>query len=511
MRRLLLGALAAVALVIATATAASAHPLGNFTVNHYLGVTLKPESVDVRVVTDTAEIPTAQQRGEIDVDGDGALSVTEAAAWAHASCARVERDVSVEVGGAPLRWGITSETFAFVPGAGGLDTGRLECGLRSAAVISSAEVVVRDNASRGRIGWHEITVVGSGVELLRSPVPATSVSDELRHYPGDLLASPLDVREARLHVQAGSGDSTYGTFVSAPKAGPFTRAIGVVDKKFTSLVGQRHATVGSILLTGLLALLLGAGHAALPGHGKTIMAAYLAGKRGSVRDAITVGATVTITHTLGVLLLGLALTVSSALAGDVVTRRLALLSGIIVVGVGVGLLRSALRGGDRGHTHGPGGHSHGPSDHDHPHDHPHPHEHEPAVHHNLGPASGGVALLERTHTSDITVTPRRTRRTGLIGMGVAGGLVPSPSALVVLLSTIALGRAWLGIVLVVLYGLGMAGALTAVGLLLVRASDGMQRRFSEPGPMAQRLARALPVVAAGAVILVGALLTVRAA
>ncbi|MDX6275249.1 MAG: nickel/cobalt transporter (NicO) family protein, partial [Frankiales bacterium] len=388
-----------------------------------------------------------------------------------------------------------------------------------AAVISSAEVVVRDNANRGRIGWHEITVVGGGVELLRSPVPATSVSDELRHYPGDLLASPLDVREARLHVQAGSGDSTYGTFVSAPKAGPFTRAIGVVDKKFTSLVGQRHATVGSILLTGLLALLLGAGHAALPGHGKTIMAAYLAGKRGSVRDAITVGATVTITHTLGVLLLGLALTVSSALAGDVVTRRLALLSGIIVVGVGVGLLRSALRGGDGGHSHGPGGHSHGPSDQDHPHDHEHPydhdhphdHDHAPAHHHDLGPASGSLALLERTHTSDITVTPRPTRRTGLIGMGVAGGLVPSPSALVVLLSTIALGRAWLGIVLVVLYGLGMAGALTAVGLLLVRASDGMQRRFSEPGPMAQRLARALPVVAAGAVILVGALLTLRAA
>ncbi|MDX6274325.1 MAG: hypothetical protein QOJ92_1535, partial [Frankiales bacterium] len=128
MRRLLLGALAAVALVIATATAASAHPLGNFTVNHYLGVTLKPESVDVRVVTDTAEIPTAQQRGDIDVDGDGTLSAAEAAAWAHASCASVQRDVSVEVGGASLHWAISSETFAFVPGAGGLDTGRLECG-----------------------------------------------------------------------------------------------------------------------------------------------------------------------------------------------------------------------------------------------------------------------------------------------------------------------------------------------------------------------------------------------
>lgn len=521
MRRLLLGSLAGVALVVATPTAASAHPLGNFTVNHYIGVTLTPTSVDARVVVDTAEIPTAQQRGAIDVDGNGTLSEVEAAAWARASCATAARDVAISLGGKPLALTITSGAFRFVPGAAGLDTGRLECGLTApVSIASSSDLVVQDLAARNRIGWHEITVVGKGVELIRSPVPATSVSDELRRYPGDLLASPLDVREATVHVRAGEGASTYGTFVSAPKAGPFGRALGAVDKKFTSLVGRRHATAGSVLLASLLALLLGAGHALLPGHGKTIMAAYLAGKRGSARDAITVGATVTITHTVGVLLLGLALSLSSALAGDVVTRRLALVSGIIVVGVGIGLLRSALRGGAHGHNHGPGGHTHGPSEHEHEHGHDHPHhdhahsDHGSELAHDGAAAPAALAVLSRPapdhdHDHDHADAPRRTRRTGLIGMGIAGGLVPSPSALVVLLSAIALGRAWLGIVLVVLYGVGMAGTLTGIGLLLVRAGHRVQRRFLEPSASVQRITRALPVVAAIAVIAVGALLSLR--
>jgi ABC-type nickel/cobalt efflux system permease component RcnA len=96
-------------------------------------------------------------------------------------------------------------------------------------------------------------------------------------------------------------------------------------------------------LAVLLSLILGASHAALPGHGKTVIAAYLVGRRGTSRDAVVVGATVTLTHTAGVLVLGLLLSLSSVLAGESVLRWLGIASGLLIAGIGVVLLRSAAR------------------------------------------------------------------------------------------------------------------------------------------------------------------------
>jgi ABC-type nickel/cobalt efflux system permease component RcnA len=235
-----------------------------------------------------------------------------------------------------------------------------------------------------------------------------------------------------------------------------------VTAAFTRLVGGRSLSPGFAVVALVLAVGLGAGHALAPGHGKTVMAAYLVGLRGTLGQAVTIGATVTLTHTAGVLLLGLALT-TRAVASERVYPWLGLLSGLLLAAVGVGLLVRA-RTGFHPHPHA--------------HDHPHPH----GDHHAHG------------------VLGRR----GLVALGLAGGLVPSPSAVVVLLGGITLGRAWFGVALVLAYGLGMAATLTGTGLLLARLRDRVDRRLELPaGSLLARAAGLLPAATASVIVLVG--------
>jgi nickel/cobalt transporter (NicO) family protein len=471
--------------VLGSAAVASAHPLGNFTVNHYDGLTFSTTSVRDDAVLDTAEIPTEQARHTVDSNGDGRISDVERATYAASMCTRLAAGLRLDVGTAPATFAALQSSYAYRPGAAGLSTARLTCTLTASVDLrQSGRVTLTDTFDQDRIGWHEITARGSGTHLVQSPVPAVSVSDALLHYPNDLLSSPLDVRRAVVQVVPGSGRSTVAAGVgSIPGAGPIARLVEHLNHFFTSLAGSRHLTFGVGLLAVLVSLLLGASHAALPGHGKTVMAAYLArkgsdGVRGSTRDAVVVGATVTITHTLGVIVLGLALSVSSSLAGESVTKDLGVVSGGLVALIGAGLLVTALlrRRQQPHHDYG----------YDHGHDHEHHHDHD---HHGHSHARGRGRL-------------------GLVGMGVAGGLVPSPSALVVLLGAIALGRTWFGITLVLCYGIGMAATLTAAGILLVRVSDRWAGRVAHRLG-SQRLAGAAPVMTAGLVLVVGLGLATR--
>jgi nickel/cobalt exporter len=192
------------------------------------------------------------------------------------------------------------------------------------------------------------------------------------------------------------------------------------------------------------------------------MAAYLVGLRGTLRQAVTIGVTVTLTHTAGVLALGLVLSTSRAIASERVYPWLGLASGLLLAAIGVGLLLRV-----RPHHH-----------------HPHPHDH--GHHHHHGVAEQPVG------------------RRGLVALGLAGGLVPSPSAVVVLLGGIALGQAWFGVALVLAYGVGMAAALTGIGLLLARLRTRLDRRHRLPaGSLLSRLGRLLPAVTASMIVLAG--------
>jgi nickel/cobalt exporter len=253
---------------------------------------------------------------------------------------------------------------------------------------------------------------------------------------------------------------------------------GGVDRAtaaFTALVGGRSRSAGFAVVALLHAVALGAAHALAPGHGKTVMAAYLVGLRGTPRQAMTIGATVTLTHTAGVLLLGLVLSTSRAVASERLYPWLGLGSGLLLAAVGIGLLVRAR----------PGRHHH-PHDHEHPHPHDHGHDHVAP-----GPPLG---------------------RRGLVALGLAGGLVPSPSAVVVLLGGIALGRAWFGVALVLAYGIGLAATLTGVGLLLAHLRTRMDRRLQLPaGSLPARLGRLLPAATASVIVLAGLALAVQGA
>jgi nickel/cobalt exporter len=530
-RRYLVVSVVAAVLVVAPATTASAHPLGNFTVNHYDGLTLHSGSVDDLAVVDTAEIPTAQARPDVDRDQDGTVTVTERARYARHTCSALAARLTLTLDGAPASFEVRSSTFAYRPGAAGLRTSRLECRLSADADLHRRRTLAfADLYQSGRVGWHEISAAGDGVRIDRSPVPQRTVSDQLRRYPNDLLTSPLDVRSAVLQTLPGAGASTVIADVArVPGAGPVSRALAGLNTRFNGLVGAAHLSLGVGLLAVLLSVVLGASHAALPGHGKTVMAAYLAAKRGSVRDAVTVGATVTLTHTAGVLALGLALSVSASLAGEALLRWMGVASGLLVAGIGVGLLNSAVRqrrlmalhampqdgrpsasprslamagvaaaATSVGHSHpdSAAGHLLGPA-HAHgagrPHAFAQPHEHG----HHHGPG----------HMHEHRV--RGSSRGGLVAMGIAGGLVPSPSALVVLLAAIGLGRTLFGIGLVIGYGVGMAGTLTVAGLLLVRLGRADSRLQRRAGRLVDKWRNWVPVATACIVLVVGLGLALR--
>ncbi|WP_030455622.1 nickel/cobalt transporter [Herbidospora cretacea] len=454
--------LAGLAAFAALAPAALAHPLGNFTVNHYNGLRLYASHVENTAVVDVAELPTLQ--------GD------------RPTCEGVAAAQTLEVDGRRAAWRVVESDLTHPDGQGGLKTTRLVCGLR-ADTPPAGTIVFTDAHAADRIGWREITVTSREVRVTPPDVPATSASDELRAYPDDLLSSPLDQRTVTVTVNP-SGVLPVPAGATAP--GPIGDWLATVDRTFTDLVGTESLTLGVGLLGVALALILGAGHALIPGHGKTIMAAYLAGRRGRPRDALVVGFTVTATHTAGVLVVGLTLTAVSSLSGDRVLTWLGVAGGALVTAIGLRLLQTAIKGDSRGHGHG---HGHG-----------HHHAHIDPAAPNAEISGHAVAVLDRVETA-----PAKPSRAGLIGMGIAGGLVPSPSALIVLLGAIALGRTWFGVALVLAYGAGMAVTLTATGLLLVMLADRAESLLK----LSTTATRLAPIVTALIVMVLGIGLALR--
>jgi ABC-type nickel/cobalt efflux system permease component RcnA len=359
------------------------------------------------------------------------------------------RDLRLEVDGRPVRLELLESSARLRPGAGGLKTLRFEAVYE--ARRRGRTLRFRDTSFGSRIGWREVVVRAErGARVEAASVPAQSVSDELRAYPQDLLSEPLDVPSATATYRLGSARG------EPPRLGG--EAAPGHSGGFESLIAQEELGLGLILLSLAIAAFWGAAHALTPGHGKAIVAGYLVGSRGKPRHAVALGLIVTLTHTAGVFALGL---VTLALSQFVVPEQLypwlTLASGLLVVAVGASVLLKRLR-----HSHS---HTHG---HDHDHD------------HSYG-------------------------RGGLLGVGVAAGLLPCPSALVVLLSAIALHRIGLGLALIVAFSLGLAATITAIGLVAVLARRAFGRLRLD-GP----LVRALPAASALVVLAVGVGITLKA-
>jgi nickel/cobalt transporter (NicO) family protein len=484
---------------------AEAHPLGNFTINHYSNLEFSDEAARVTYVLDLAEIPVLQQEKRLDTDGDGALSDTEADAYLDAELPSLLKGLRLEVGNEVLPLRVVDRSATFVAGQGGLPTLRIEAHLLAELPNDWEEYGTSSYTDRNyedRLGWREIVVKGGpGVVIENSTVPSVDASNELRSYPQDSLSSPLDTREARFTLARGN-ETVAGDSAARVTERVGTRNNGGVPERVASPISEDQLSVSLIALSVLAALLWGAAHALTPGHGKTIVAAYLIGARGTVGHAGFLGLTVTLTHTAGVFALGtVTLYLSRYILPEVLYPWLSVLSGLLVIAIGLSLLyrrsRSILSpgiAGDKhvGHSHVDDGHAHSHSGHQHSHASGHTghaHSHGGHAHSLLSPGIDGSTVSWRS----------------LLALGVSGGLVPCPAALVLLLSAISLGRLGFGMLLVVAFSAGLALVLTGIGILMIYARQ-LFERFS----FEARVPRLLPVASALAVSLVGLVIVLGA-
>lgn len=475
---------------------AGAHPLGNFTTNTHARLDVGTTAVTVDYTLDLAEIPALQVVQRIDGDSNG-IDDGEGAAYRRSQCQEIADGIDLTRDGAPLAVAPGTSSLSFPPGEAGLDTLRLECQLVAELDELEGPTVVRyrDQNFEGRVGWREVVAIASAATLVESDVPSLSSSDALRSYPTDRLASPLDQRDATLTVQPGPS-STEGSG-SSPSPGGVERGSDRFSRAFTSLVASQNLNLAFGVVAVLGAVLLGAVHALAPGHGKTVMAAYLVSSRGTSRLALLLGATVALTHTLAVLVLGVIVSASETVAPERAYPALGVVSGLLFATVGGALLTRALRS-RRARRHGTSaaghsaghGHHHGDDEgHGHEHNHGHDHGHKHAL------PSG----------------PDEMRWQSILLPGLAGGLVPSPSALLVFLGGITLGRAWFGVLLVVAYGVGIAATLLAAGHLLVRARNRMERGGRHGRwRRVERVTLALPLITSTLIVVGGLVIAYRA-
>jgi hypothetical protein len=174
------GLIAALAVMLVAPTVVAAHPLGNFTINHYAGIRIEPDRVLLDVVIDQAEIPTFQARLDFDTDMDGEISDAEADAGRVTGCQALAPSLAVAVDGKPLSLRLVEAGLTFPPGVGGLSTMRQVCGFEApvpAGLGTGAVITFHDVSYQARLGWREIVTTGSGVAVApRSTMSSAEVS-----------------------------------------------------------------------------------------------------------------------------------------------------------------------------------------------------------------------------------------------------------------------------------------------------------------------------------------------
>jgi nickel/cobalt exporter len=461
--------------------AATAHPLGNFTVNRASRILVRPDAVTVAYAIDMAEIPTYQELPSIDADADGAASPTELAGWARSEARAILPGVVLRIDDRAIPLTAGASTATLIPGQAGLDTLRFETTFTGDLDRQDGSVSYVDrNADDGRIGWKEVTSLGDGVELSGSTVPSISPSDGLHGYPQDMLLSPLDV------------SSMSATFaVTGPATGiaaGWTASDGSARRPQGEPAGFAGVLAGRglpLLLLGLLiAFGFGAWHALLPGHGKTLMAGAMVGAGARPRQALIVATAVASMHSAAGIALGVAVVaLQRTFRPEVLYPWLGTLSGLAAVGVGIYLIRSRWvawrhqRDHGRDHVSDEG--------HDPLHRHANAHEHH-----------AGQSLMREDG---------RLSKKGIATLAIAGGALPAPSALLAMLAAIQVHRVAYGLALVGMFSAGLAAALLGVGVGALRARDALVRRASD------RVARAIPLFSAALIVVAGLVVAARAA
>jgi len=510
MRRLVRVAGLVAAALLATAGAAAAHPLGNFTVNHLSRITSASDTVTVRYVLDMAEIPTfALDRS---LDAHGTPSHAALAAWADSHAKEIAPRLHLVVDGRSVARAPAGSTVRTRPGAGGLPTLYFTATYHAAAGSGAHRLTYRDDTEPGRLGWKDV-VAGA----------QTEPTAELSAYPSALLGSPRSRVALAATVDAGGRIAADDNVVVADEAAtggasatPIARSNALSDI-LAKGAGDPLVVIGALLL----AIALGALHALEPGHGKTLLAVSLVGARATPRQAVILATALTVAHTAGVLALGVVVLAATRwIVPEQIYPWITLASGVLVTVLGARAVAREVRGRlpiahahahvhvqaqphEHDHVHAPGDHHHTHAEHathvhhhhgdphgDHGHDHAHPHDHDHAKLDDLAHA--------RAHA--IPGTAPLTFRTAVIA-AASGNVAPCPAALVVLLAAISLHRIGYGLALIVAFSVGLALVLTVLGIAVVRSAAWLVAR-----PQFDRVARFAPIVTASVIALVGAVM-----
>jgi nickel/cobalt exporter len=524
--------------LLALPFSAMAHPMGNFSINHYTKIVTGTDRIEIDYIIDMAEIPTFQEIQENKIPtrvGDPSLT-----SYLARQSERLKNGITLAIDGAQLTLVTVSRQALFLPGAGGLPTMKLgfvyQARLPYPRSSEPQALHYEDLNFPDRAGWKEIVAVSRpGGLLVNSSVPSADRSLELTNYPTDLLHSPPQTLSADLSFKALppatervdelQRSSAAAEWLATPEAAPANLRLaanrqGTPRSAFTDLIASNRVDLTFLLMAALIAAVLGGFHAIEPGHGKTLVAAYLVGSHCKARHAVLLGAVVTTSHTASVYVLGIiTLYASQWILPEQLYPWLGIVSGLLVAGLGFTLfIRHYLNPQTRApifHEHDDGEwHSHD-SDHEHPAEGAHRHTwwggHERRAHPNDE---------SHTHLHDPGTRHRHERRyppaetkqetstlalKSLLALGVTGGIVPCPAALVVLLGALAFHRLAFGLFLIVAFSAGLAAVLIGFGLAMVYAGRFMSR-FSAGDPLTERW---LPLVSSAVITTVGVALTLQ--
>ncbi|MDP6803573.1 MAG: sulfite exporter TauE/SafE family protein [Gemmatimonadota bacterium] len=452
------------AAIVLSAGTSHAHPMGNVSISHYAGIDISPDTTRVKYLLDFAEVPSVRELARIDTDLDDRVTPEERDAYLSELTGEVLPRLSLEVNGQHRILSPLWSRVVFPPGQGGLSTVRvtweLEAIMESPGEEETHLLVWADSNYPDHMGWKEIRISASdGLQVAKTSLRANlPTSGGLTEYPEEYLFDPPTDTSAWCVFGPGL-TAENADLIELPAEFAAPRPEG---GRFVNLVSGGDLSARAVLVSLLLAMLLGAGHSLEPGHGKALVAAYLVGSRGTVAQAVLLGIIVTVTHTLVVFVLGFAvLLLSQHFVPELLIPWLGVASGLLVTLVGATMLRSRIRE-FRGHSH------------QHSHDH--------------------------THDPPTGASPRE-----ILALGISGGLVPCPAGIVVLLAAVSLGRTSFGLLLITAFSIGMAAILSAVGILFVTA-----RRLFDRAPLDSKVLRGFAAASSVAVMVFGIVLAWRA-
>jgi len=535
--------------MILNAATSFAHPMGNFSVNHYSKIAVGQRSIEILYLVDMAEIPTYQEIRQFDITAKADDPSVEL--YLKRQEPILKAGLSLEIDGKPVELEAASHRVVFAEGAGGLPTMKIGFVFRGkiSGPAGAHKLSYVDNNFPGHAGWKEIVVRSDGAEILTSSAPSTDRSQELTNYSSDALNSPPQQLTASIDYRTTPGETEIGAVPAAAakqtasrielskKTGslsrreksllgaasssnlkakvssmpaiaavapplPMARVQNTPRSRFTDLISSRsRLSFWFLLSAALLSAGLGALHALEPGHGKTIVAAYLVGSRGTARHAVLLGFVVTAAHTSGVFLLGaVTLYASRYIVPEQLYPWLGAISGLSVAGLGIFIFLRHLTGESGEHSHAPG----------------EQHSHwflsilkQSAFKRSSFEQDAPTLSEESAKRADSAASPagRALSLRELCILGVTGGIVPCPAALVVLLSAFSLHRIGFGLFLITAFSLGLAAVLVIVGLTMVYTKRFMSSRV-QAGSGALRY---LPLVSSAFMVVLGAGITASAA